>query len=193
MTAAGSPKLLAFLGNPGTRYAPTRHNIAWRLLEHQSFSGCDRWQRKFRGLWARCTLRSTSVVLLKPETMMNLCGESVQAASRFFRIPPEEVLVVHDEVELQFGKAGIRLGGGLAGHNGLRSVARHLGTREFWRLRIGVGRPQRGDLQNYVLGRFTRAEEAILPDFIDGAANYLCTALEDGPRSGPVVGIVRAR
>jgi peptidyl-tRNA hydrolase, PTH1 family len=175
-----SPKLLVFLGNTGARYARTRHNAGWMVLEREPFSQADNWQQKFKALWSKITISGVPVVLLKPQTMMNLSGESVQAATRFFRYSPGEVLVVHDDVELPFGEIGVRMGGGLAGHNGLRSIAQCLSTRDFWRLRIGVGRPPRGELHDHVLGRFSQDEEVDLPGILDRSAALIRDKLGSG-------------
>lgn len=172
--------MLVFLGNTGRRYERTRHNAAWMVLERSPFSAVEGWQQKFKALWSKTSIGGASVVLLKPQTMMNLSGESVQAATRFFRFDAGEVMVVHDDVELPFGQVSVRFGGGLAGHNGLRSIAHCLGTRDFWRARIGIGRPPFGDLHGHVLGRFTAEEEAELPDVLD----WFARALADGVRSG---------
>ncbi len=183
MLPYNSPKLVAFLGNTGSRYAHTRHNVAWLVLDQHPFDDARSWQRKFTALWTRISIEGNQVTLLKPQTMMNLSGESVQAAVRFFRFTPNELVVVHDDVELAFGRVGLRRGGGLAGHNGLRSVAHCLSTRDFWRLRIGVGRPTRGDLHNYVLGRFTPEEEIELPRVVETAAARLVDAVGRGLQS----------
>ena len=180
MATRESPKLFVFLGNTGARYARTRHNAGWMLLDREPFTGAGNWQQKFKAVWTRFTISGTSVLLLKPQTMMNLSGESVQAAMSYFRYEPNEVLVAHDDVELAFGQVGIRFGGGLAGHNGLRSIANRLSTRDFWRLRIGVGRPGRGDLHDYVLGRFFPEEEIVLPSILDETAALLQTGLRSG-------------
>ena len=180
MSECKSPKLLVFLGNTGPRYGRTRHNAGWMLLDREPFSSAGNWQRKFKAVWTKLTIPGVSVLLLQPQTMMNLSGESVQAATRFFRYAPDEVLVVHDDVELPFGHVGIRMGGGLAGHNGLRSIVSCLSTREFWRLRIGVGRPGRGDLHDHVLGRFTPDEETVLPRVLDETASLLENRLRSG-------------
>ena len=180
MATREHPKLLVFLGNTGARYARTRHNAGWMLLDREPFSGAKNWQQKFKALWTRITISDISVLLLKPQTMMNLSGESVQAAMRYFRYEPNVVLVAHDDVELAFGQVGIRLGGGLAGHNGLRSIANRLSTRDFWRLRIGIGRPGRGDLHDHVLGRFFPEEEIVLPSILDKTAALLQTGLRSG-------------
>ncbi|MEE8441779.1 MAG: aminoacyl-tRNA hydrolase [Spirochaetia bacterium] len=178
MVTNESPKLLVFLGNAGARYARTRHNAGWMLLDR--FCDAGNWQRKFKAVWTRFTIAGNSVLFLKPQTMMNLSGESVQAAMRYFRYAPDQVVVAHDDVELAFGQVGIRMGGGPAGHNGLRSVANCLSTRDFWRLRIGVGRPSQGDLHDHVLGRFSPEEEIALP----GILNEIAALVEAGVRSG---------
>ena len=162
------PKLIVFLGNPGIQYRQTRHNVGWllcaRLTERPGFDGS--WQTKFHGLF----LKKGNTVLLKPQTFMNESGISVQEASRFFGIKPEDILVVHDDIELDFGTVRTQLGGGMAGHNGLRSVKQHLGTDRFGRLRIGVGRPPaKIQVADYVLGRFSELEEKQLDSVLDNA------------------------
>lgn len=174
------PDLLVLLGNTGGTYARTRHNAGWMLEQTHLIAGGGAWQQKFKGLWLRTTIGGAQVVVLKPQTMMNLSGESVQAAARFFRFNPDGVAVAHDEVELPFGEIGVRFGGGLAGHNGLRSVAHCLGTRDFWRVRIGVGRPKRGELHAHVLGRFSTDEEARLGEVLDATASLVERGYRDG-------------
>ncbi|MGH3011658.1 MAG: aminoacyl-tRNA hydrolase [Gaiellaceae bacterium] len=137
--------LVAGLGNPGREYARTRHNVGSMVCDELSGRRAGSYRSKFSGEIAELRLDSSRVALLKPQTFMNESGRSVQAAVRFFKLPAERLLVVHDEVDLELGRLQARMGGGLAGHNGLRSVAQHLGTPEFMRLRIGVGRPERGD------------------------------------------------
>ena len=151
-------QLCVFLGNPGKNYEKTRHNIAWLAARHLPLYSSLTWQDKFKG-------RFCSPYLL-PQTFMNLSGESVCACMSFYKILPARLLVVHDDTELPFGTAGFRWGGGLAGHNGLRSIKQHLGTQEFWRFRLGIGRPQHGDLSSHVLGKFSPAEEAVLEDYL---------------------------
>lgn len=175
--------MLVLLGNTGANYARTRHNAGW-LIEEPLASASDSQptgiQQKFKALWWKQTFASESVVVLKPQTMMNKSGESVQAAARFFRFSPQEIAVVHDDVELSFGGIGVRFAGGLAGHNGLRSVAHCLGTRDFWRVRFGIGRPRHGELHGYVLGRFTEGEEALLPDLTRAVAELIRRGYEEG-------------
>src|SRR5207342_2252971 len=137
--------LVAGLGNPGREYERTRHNAGWLVLEELARRHGGSWRSKFSGSLAEVRLDGLRLGLLKPETYMNESGRSVGAAVRFFKVEPERLLVVHDDVDLEAGRLQARAGGGLAGHNGLRSLAQHLKTQEFLRLRVGVGRPERGD------------------------------------------------
>jgi peptidyl-tRNA hydrolase, PTH1 family len=149
--------LVAGLGNPGREYAATRHNIGWLVVDELAARHGGSWRPKFSGQLAQVRLGDLRLALLKPETYMNESGRSIGAASRFFKIDPGTLLVVHDDVDLDEGRLQARLGGGLAGHNGLRSIAQALGAQEFLRLRIGVGRPGRGDrrsVADYVLSKF---------------------------------------
>lgn len=165
--------LVAVLGNPGTQYEATRHNIAWQMVEYLSFSDDLDWKGKFKGEYAPVSIDGEKVYFLAPQTYMNLSGESLLPMMQFFKIPLEEILVVHDELELDYGVLGFKQGGGLAGHNGLRSIASVLGTRDFKRLRLGISRPSHGDITPYVLGKFSPDEQAVLPTFLEGAADLL--------------------
>jgi len=150
--------LVVGLGNPGREYATHRHNVGWMVVDELARRHDASWRGKFSGQLAEVRLDGHRVALLKPETYMNESGRSVAAAARFFKVEPDAVLVVHDEIDFEPGRLQARLGGGLAGHNGLRSIASHLGTNEFLRLRVGVGRPGRGDRRkpaDYVLSPFT--------------------------------------
>ena len=154
--------LVAGLGNPGREYERTRHNAGWLVLDELARRHDGSWRSKFSGSLAEVRLGDKRLALLKPETYMNESGRSVGAAARFFKVPPEEVLVVHDDVDLEPGRLQARAGGGLAGHNGLRSLAQHLGSQDFLRLRIGVGRPGRGDprpVSDWVLSPFVAEED----------------------------------
>ncbi len=149
--------LVAGLGNPGREYAGTRHNVGWMVVDELAGRSGGSWRSKFSGRLAEIRLDSSRLALLKPETYMNESGRSIASAARFFKTPVESVLVVHDDVDLDEGRLQARLGGGLAGHNGLRSIARELGSQDFLRLRIGVGRPGRGDrrsVADFVLAPF---------------------------------------
>jgi peptidyl-tRNA hydrolase, PTH1 family len=148
--------LVAGLGNPGREYADTRHNVGFMVADELARRHGASFRSKFSGEVADLRLDGR-VALLKPQTFMNESGRSVGAALRYFKVPPEALLVVHDEVDLEPGRLQARLGGGLAGHNGLRSVAQHLRTGDFLRLRVGVGRPERGDrrpVADFVLSPF---------------------------------------
>ncbi len=154
--------LVAGLGNPGPEYARNRHNVGAMVAEELGRRHGASWRGKFSGRLAEIRLNGRKVALLRPETFMNESGRSVGAAARFFKLSPELVLVVHDEGDFDLGRLQARLGGGLAGHNGLRSVAAHLSSPEFARLRIGVGRPERGDprpLADYVLSDFAAEDD----------------------------------
>ena len=155
--------LVAGLGNPGREYAGHRHNVGRMVADELGRRLGPSWRGKFSGRIAEVRLDELRLALLEPETYMNESGRSVGAAVRFFKLPPERLLVVHDEVDLDFGRLQARLGGGLAGHNGLRSIAAALGTSEFLRLRVGVGRPERGDprpVSDFVLSNFAAHENA---------------------------------
>ena len=149
--------LVVGLGNPGREYARNRHNAGYLVVDELARRHGGAWRSKFSGQLADIRLDGHKVALLKPETYMNESGRAVGAAARFFKLDPDAVLVVHDEGDFDLGRVELKVGGGLGGHNGLRSIARHLKTQDFLRLRIGVGRPERGDprpLADYVLSDF---------------------------------------
>ena len=154
--------LVAGLGNPGRKYERTRHNLGWLVLDELARRHGGSWRSKFSGSFAEVRLGDLRLGLLKPETYMNESGRAVGEAARFYKVEPEGLLVVHDDVDLEPGRLQARAGGGLAGHNGLRSLAQHLGSQEFERLRIGVGRPGRGDprsVSDWVLSGFAPADD----------------------------------
>jgi PTH1 family peptidyl-tRNA hydrolase len=149
--------LVAGLGNPGPEHARDRHNVGWLVVDELARRHGGAFKAKFRGRLGDIRLDGSKLALLKPETYMNESGSSIQAAGAFFKLPIDRVLVVHDDVDLETGRLQARLGGGLAGHNGLRSIAQRLGSQDFLRLRVGVGRPGRGDrrpVADYVLSAF---------------------------------------
>jgi PTH1 family peptidyl-tRNA hydrolase len=155
--------LVAGLGNPGREYARNRHNVGWMVVDELARRHGASWRSKFSGQLAEIRLDGHKVALLKPETYMNESGRSITAAASYFKVDPDAVLVVHDEGDLDLGRLQLRLGGGLGGHNGLRSIASHLKTQDFLRLRVGVGRPERGDprpLADYVLSDFQPHDDA---------------------------------
>ena len=154
--------LVSGLGNPGREYARTRHNVGWLVIDELARRQGGSFRSKFSGQLAETRLDDLRIALLKPETYMNESGRSLGAAARFFKVDPDALLVVHDDVDLEPGRLQARLGGGLAGHNGLRSIAQALGSKDFLRLRIGVGRPGRGDrrsVSDYVLAPFDVEED----------------------------------
>jgi len=149
--------LVAGLGNPGREYARNRHNIGFMVVEELARRHDTSFRAKFHGRLAELRLEGNRVALLAPETFMNESGRSLAVAARYFKLQPEQLLVVHDDVDLEPGRLQLRMGGGLAGHNGLRSIAAALATKEFLRLRVGVGRPGRGDrrtVADFVLSNF---------------------------------------
>jgi PTH1 family peptidyl-tRNA hydrolase len=155
--------LVVGLGNPGREYERNRHNVGAMVADELARRHDGSWRSKFSGRIAEIRLEGHKLALLKPETYMNESGRSVGAAASFFKVDPDAVLVVHDESDLELGRLQLKLGGGLAGHNGLRSIAQHLKTQEFLRLRVGVGRPERGDprpLADWVLANFEPHEDA---------------------------------
>jgi peptidyl-tRNA hydrolase, PTH1 family len=155
--------LVVGLGNPGREYARNRHNAGFMVVDELARRHGGSWRSKFSGHVAEIRLEGHKLALLKPETYMNESGRSVAAAAQFFKVAPDSVLVVHDEGDFDLGRLELKFGGGLAGHNGLRSIAQHLKTQDFLRLRFGVGRPERGDrrpLADYVLADFEPQDDA---------------------------------
>ena len=173
--------LVAGLGNPGGEHAQDRHNVGWMVVDELARRHGGAFKGKFRGRLADVRLGDARLALLKPETYMNESGTSIQAAAAFYKVAPEHVVVVHDDVDLEVGRLQARLGGGLAGHNGLRSIASRVGSQDFLRLRIGVGRPGRGDrrpVADYVLSPF--APEDYAEALITRAADAVEALVADG-------------
>jgi peptidyl-tRNA hydrolase, PTH1 family len=173
--------LVAGLGNPGREYERTRHNAGWMVMDELARRQGGSFRSKFSGQLSETRLDDLKLALLKPETYMNVSGQSIGAARKFFKVDPADVLVVHDDVDLEPGRLQAKFGGGLAGHNGLRSIAQALGTNDFLRLRIGVGRPGRGDrrsVADYVLGGFE--PEVDIDELIGRSADAVETMARDG-------------
>jgi len=166
-------KLIAALGNPGPEYMSSRHNAGWQMVEYLSFFKDLSWQEKFNASYSDTMVGNRKMHIVLPRTFMNRSGGSVAAASVFFKIRPDEILVIHDDLELEFGLIGFKYGGGLGGHNGLRSVTSSLGTKDFNRFRIGISRPVHKDVTSYVLGSFSNEEQKELPFLLGAAASTL--------------------
>jgi len=180
--------LVVGLGNPGREHERDRHNVGWMVVDEVARRRDGSYKPKFSGRLAEVRVGESRVALLKPETYMNDSGRSLASARSFFKVPVEQVLVVHDDVDLETGRLHAKAGGGLAGHNGLRSIAAALGAQEFLRLRIGVGRPGRGDrrdVASYVLSPFTPEDdaEAIVLRAADAAEAVIVDGLESAQRS----------
>ena len=163
-------KLIIGLGNPGPEYEDTRHNAGFWLLDQLARQWHSHWQddRKFFGHLIRSTRPSGEIRLLKPQTYMNLSGQAVQAVASFYKIQPQEILVIHDELDLEPGRIKFKLGGGNGGHNGLKDIQARLGSPDFYRLRLGIGHPgDRNEVVNYVLKKPRREEKELIEDAID--------------------------
>jgi PTH1 family peptidyl-tRNA hydrolase len=158
-------KLVVGLGNPGTKYQGTRHNVGFEVIDRLAQGGSrPSFSRKFNGLVAETEIDYRRVLLLKPETFMNLSGRSVAQAMRFYKLEPADLLVVCDDLSLPLGKLRLRPGGSDGGQKGLRDISAHLGSQPFARLRIGIGERGEADAADYVLSRFRSVERAAIDD-----------------------------
>lgn len=175
-------RLIVGLGNPGREYETTRHNAGYwwvdelARLQNLSFKS----EAKFHGLTARGQLHGHEVFLLKPQTFMNVSGRAVGALAQFYKIAPAEMLVVHDELDLPPGVARLKLGGGHGGHNGLKDIITHLGSKDFWRLRLGIGHPgDRTDVAGYVLNDPRREERELIYEAMQRALDVAPMIIEE--------------
>jgi PTH1 family peptidyl-tRNA hydrolase len=178
-------RLVAGLGNPGREYARNRHNIGFMVVDELSRRHrVDAFRGKFGGEVAQGEIAGHKVILLKPMEYMNLSGRAVQRAAAFYQVEPKDIVVVHDEIDLELGRLKLKVGGGHAGHNGIRSIIQDLGSAEFVRVRLGVGRPGGGgggNVSNHVLGDFGKAEQTEAEILIKEAADAVEEVLEKGP------------
>lgn len=190
-------ELVAFLGNYGKEYSQNRHNAAWLFAKSLPFAGNLTWQKKYRGQFSSLEYQDLvglsgngetkpekapkRIFFLMPETYMNLSGTSVRDAASFLKIAPANILVVHDELEIAPGTASFKYSGGLGGHNGLRSMKDCFGTANFWRLRIGIGRPPHDDVSGWVLSNFSREENEIMDAIFPPLGQAFIKALLEGP------------
>jgi len=174
-------RLIAGLGNPGPKYQGTRHNAGFMVLDRFSRDiGTSLNRKVFSALFGEGTFQGMRILLLKPQTFMNLSGRSVAAAVNFHKIPIQDLIVIHDDMDIPFGQVRLKDGGGHAGHNGLRSLMQELGSGSFVRLRIGINRPLHDDAADYVLNNFSSDELEKLPLILDGATELLKLVIEEG-------------
>ena len=180
--SGGVQWLLVCLGNPGKEYANTRHNIGFLAADAlEKRTGVKFNKLKYRALTGEVTLGGQRVLVVKPQTYMNLSGEAVKLAGGFYKIPPERILVLYDDVSLPLGKLRIRASGSAGGHNGIKNIIAHLGTDAFPRIKVGVGAPQREDgLVDWVIGSFTASERKVVDAAIDRALDAAACVIEHG-------------
>jgi len=174
-------KLIVGLGNPGKEYEATRHNAGFWWVDElaRMHSANFKADSKFHGLVAKTNLHGHEVHLLKPQTFMNVSGRAVGALAQFYKFVPAQILVVHDELDLPPGSAKLKLGGGHGGHNGLKDIIAHLGSKDFWRLRIGVGHPgDRAEVVNYVLNAPRKEEQGLIDEASQRAQDVAALIIE---------------
>lgn len=174
--------LIAGLGNPTKEYEKTRHNVGFEAIDILADkAGTTVTEKKHKALYGKGYIGGQKVILAKPQTYMNLSGESIREIADFYKIEPENIIILCDDINLSEGQLRIRLKGSAGGHNGLKNIISHLGTQEFPRIRIGVGEKPRGmDLADYVLGRFPKEQQAVMEEAYRDAAEAACMMIEDG-------------
>ena len=175
--------IIAGLGNPTREYEKTRHNVGFDtidVLADKLNTSVD--EKKFKGLYGRGIIAGEKVILLKPQTFMNLSGESVREAADFYKVDPEHIIVIYDDISLDVGQLRIRKKGSAGGHNGLKDIIGRLGTQKFMRVKIGVGaKPKGWDLADHVLGRFSSGDRKLVDEAIEFAADAVEKIITDGP------------
>ncbi len=173
--------LFVGLGNPGNKYSKNRHNIGFMVIDAIADSA---YKSKFQGLISEKHIAGQKILLLKPQTFMNESGRSVKAVTQFYKIPVDKILVFHDELDIKAGDVRIKQGGGNAGHNGLKSIQAHMGSADFWRVRMGIGRPaNREDVSNYVLSDFSKAEQEWLVPLLDCMGSKVDVIISESPKA----------
>ena len=174
--------IIAGLGNPTREYEKTRHNVGFDtidVLADKLNTSVD--EKKFKGLYGKGIIAGEKVILLKPQTFMNLSGESIRPLADYYKVDPEDILIVYDDISLAPGQLRIRAKGSAGGHNGIKSIIAHLGTQEFPRVKVGVGeKPSRMDLADYVLGHFSKEEQATMDEAVKEAADAVCEIVNVG-------------
>ena len=174
--------LIAGLGNPTREYEKTRHNVGFEAIDILADkAGTTVTEKKHKALYGKGYIGGQKVILAKPQTYMNLSGESIREIADFYKIEPENIIILCDDINLSEGQLRIRLKGSAGGHNGLKNIISHLGTQEFPRIRIGVGEKPRGmDLADYVRGRFPKEQQAVMEEAYRDAADAACMMIEEG-------------
>lgn len=173
-------KLIIGLGNYGSEYELNRHNVGWLVLDNYEELDGSYWKEKFKGTFTDKNIYAEKRYFLKPHTYMNLSGESARPLADFYKIKASEILVLHDELDVDFGKIHFKKGGGLAGHNGLKSIAKCFGTQDFLRMRIGIGRPPHGNVSGWVLSNFPSDKDIELGIVLKNSAEALDYFLKHG-------------
>lgn len=174
--------IIAGLGNPTKEYDKTRHNVGFSAIDALADQyNIDVSEKKHKALCGRGAIGGQKVVLMKPQTFMNLSGESIRAAVDFYKVDPEDLIIIYDDISLEPGQLRIRLKGSAGGHNGIKNIIAHLGTQEFPRIKVGVGaKPPRMDLADYVLSRFSQGEQKLMEDAFQEAADAAVMMMTDG-------------
>ncbi len=175
-------KLVVGLGNPGKEYTLTKHNVGFLVVDELGKRvGIDIQKSKFQSLYGEGFLEGNKILLLKPQTYMNRSGGAVSSDSDFYKIPPENIIVIHDEMDISFGRIMIKPGGGSAGNNGIKSIISSLGSKDFIRVRIGIGKPNaKSDGANHVLSNFSKSESAMVEESIQTAADAVLEIMNNG-------------
>ena len=173
-------KLIVGLGNPGKEYAGTRHNCGFMVIDRlASKLNVDVDQNKFKGLYAKVKYHGEDIILLKPQTYMNLSGESVIAAMNFFKLDKEDIIVIYDDLDMPVGKLRLRKTGSAGGHNGIKNIIAHLNSQDFKRIRVGIDRHKYMNVADYVLSRFSKVESEAIEQGIENAANAVLDYLDN--------------
>ena len=175
-------KVIVGLGNPGKKYENTRHNVGFAAIDYiAEKEGININTGKHKALVGTGYIDGVKVLLVKPQTFMNLSGESIRDAADFYKVDPEHIIIIYDDISLEVGQLRIRTKGSAGGHNGIKSIIAHLGTQEFPRVKIGVGaKPDRMDLADYVLSRFSQTDRAVMEDAFQEAANAAQMMIQEG-------------
>ena len=174
--------IIAGLGNPTREYEKTRHNVGFEVIDVLAdMLGTTVEEKKFKGCYGRGIIGGEKVLLLKPQTFMNLSGESIRAASDFYKVDPEHIIIIYDDISLDVGQLRSRNKGSAGGHNGIKNIIAHLGTQEFPRIKVGVGdKPKKMDLADYVLSRFSKEDRAAMEDAFKEAAKAVEVMITEG-------------